>query len=124
MPKSLQVVDANVAIIANKRDGGTYACASACAEALMELRRTGKIVLDEDNLILDEYKKYLKYKGMPGAGDAFIKWLFNNRHKSSLCSLVKITSIDVGWRRFEEFPDDVKLSTFDPSDQKFIAVAK
>lgn len=117
------VVDTNVPITANRRNGGSYACASACAQELMALRKSGTLVLDRGGLILAEYRNYLNYKGEPGAGDAFFRWFFNNRGKTDLCREIPITPIAHQWRQFEEFPDDETLSNFDKADQKFVSAA-
>jgi len=89
----------------------------------MALRERGTLVLDDDGLILAEYRKYLNHRGEPGAGDAFLRWFLNNRGKADLCREVAIKAIDHAWRQFDEFPEDDALSTFDKSDQKFVAVA-
>ena len=125
MPKGRKavVVDTNVPIVANRRSGGSYACASACAKELMALKNSGTLILDSAGLILQEYKNYLNFKGQPGAGDAFLRWFFNNRGKKDLCREVRISAISHEWRQFEEFPDDGALEDFDKSDQKFIAAA-
>lgn len=118
------IVDTNVVIMANHRDGGTYACASACAKQLLEIKKKGKLVLDSQNQILSEYRSYLNHSGQPGAGDAFFRWFFNNRGKADLCCEVEITPITHQWRLYEEFPEDPALSTFDKSDQKFVATSQ
>ena len=118
------VVDTNVAITANRREGGTYACANACAQKLMEIRDQGQLVLDQQGEILSEYKAYLNYSGTPGLGDAFFKWFFNNRGRSDLCYEVSITPIEHKWRRYREFPQDDALASFDKADQKFVAVSQ
>lgn len=89
----------------------------------MALRESGTLILDNKGLILAEYRNYLNFKGEPGAGDAFLRWFFNNRGKTDLCKEVPITPISHSWRQFEEFPDDEALSSFDKADQKFISVA-
>jgi ABC-type sugar transport system ATPase subunit len=60
-------------------------------------------------------------RGQPGAGDEFLKWLFQNMWNSVRCEQVPIT--DEPNRGFEEFPKDHELKTFDQSDRKFVAVA-
>jgi len=117
------VVDTNVAITANRREGGSYVCANACAQELKALKERGTLVLDDQGLILAEYSKYLNYKGQPGFGDVFFRWVINNRGKADLCKEVTITAINHAWRQFDEFPEDVAMSDFDKSDQKFVAVA-
>ena len=125
MPRGRQatVIDTNVPVTANRREGGSYACASACALELLAIKDRGHLLLDDQGLILAEYRSYLNYSGQPGAGDAFLRWFFNNRWKADLCSSVPIQQIEHEWRRFEEFPGNIELKDFDPSDQKFVAVA-
>ncbi len=52
-------------------------CVSSCVRRLEEVKATGKIVLDEGNLILSEYERNLRSDGQPGVGDAFLKWVYN-----------------------------------------------
>ena len=118
------VFDTNVAIVANRRDGGSYACAAECAREILEMRRHGLLILDGKGLILAEYQRYLNISGQPGVGDVFLRWIFNNRGRADLCRTVEITDISHPWRRYDEFPDDDRLSNFDPSDQKFVAVSR
>ena len=65
----------------------------------------------------------LSLSGQPGAGDAFMKWVFQNQANESHCELVPITLINCIEQDFEEFPDDPDLADFDRSDRKFVAVA-
>lgn len=116
-------MDTNVPIRANRRGGESYACASACTQELIALRNSGTLILDNHGLIISEYRNYLNYRGQPGAGDAFLRWFFNNRGKPDLCKEVVITTMNHEWRQFEEFPNDDRLSKFDKADQKFVATA-
>ncbi len=118
------MLDTNVPIVANRRDGGSYACASACAQELLALKSNGLLLLDDQQHILTEYKRYLNHSGQPGAGDAFLRWFFNNRGRRDLCVEVAINPISHAWRHYEEFPDDENLSDFDIADQKFVATAR
>lgn len=117
------IVDTNVPVTANRRDGGSYENASACAAELMAIRERGYLLVDDQDLIVAEYKTYLNYRGQPGAGDAFFRWFFCNRWKADLCRTVHIQPIIHEWCQFEEFPQDAALKDFDPSDQKFVATA-
>jgi hypothetical protein len=75
-------------------------------------------------LIMKEYLDHLALAGEPGAGDAFMKWVWNVQGDESLCERVSLsprhqdTDDD-----FAEFPDDHRLKNFDWSDRKFVAVA-
>jgi hypothetical protein len=90
---------------------------------LEEIKATGKIVLDEGYLILSEYQNNLRSAGQPGEGDAFLKWVYDHQSNPQRCDRVRITP--TGDRNtFAEFPDDPDLRGFDPSDRKFVAVAR
>jgi len=75
-------------------------------------------------LILKEYLDHLSLSGEPGAGDAFIKWVWNIQADENLCERVLLTPrFENGFEDFFEFPDDPDLADFDPADRKFAAVA-
>ena len=80
-----------------------------------------RVLLDDKNLILIEYRRNLHPSGQPGTGDAFFKWLFDNQANLEQCRRVAVT-LDPD-REFEEFPDDPALTSFDRNDRKFVAVA-
>jgi len=118
------VVDTNVPVAANR--GATQAdldCVLACIKALKDIRKTKRVLVDRLGLILREYRTNLAPTGQPGTGDAFFRWLWDNQGNPQLCRHVVVTCNGNPDRSFEEFPDDVELSRFDPSDRKFVAVA-
>ena len=84
---------------------------------------TGKIVLDEGYRILSEYQDNLRSDGQPGAGDAFLKWVYDNQWNPQRCDRVHITPTDEG-TSFVEFPNDPDLTGFDLSDRMFVAAAR
>ena len=114
------VVDTNVAIAANGRN--THAddqCQLACIERLQAVVANQVIAIDDQGAIVGEYSKHLNYSGMPGVGDMFFKHVFNNQYQGARVRRVPVTpSADEG-RGFDELPPN----SFDPSDQKFLAVA-
>ena len=116
------VIDTNVAVVAN---GHTSQAGPNCRrECIARLRRTVNelcVLLDDDNLILCEYRKRLSFSGQPGPGDAFFKWLWDNQGNPDHCRKVAVTTHSD--RGFVEFPNDLDLSSFDRSDRKFVAVA-
>jgi len=95
----------------------------ACITTLIEMRDHQRVLLDEQGLILDEYRRHLSPSGQPGPGDAFFKWLWDNQGNLDQCRQVSITPVKGGSRSFEEFPDDPDLAKFDREDRKFVAVA-
>ncbi len=117
-----QVVDTNVLVVANHRDGGSYACARNCARALLAIKNLGAIVLDDAGRILSEYRRYCCVAGQPGLGDSFIKWVHDNVGRADLVHTVSPTAVQ-GHHQFAEFPDHPDLSDFDPADEVFVADA-
>ncbi len=113
----LAVVDTNVAVVANGRDGNyDLRCRLACLDALQALMSRGRIVLDADRQILGEYQNNLKESGQPGVGDAFLKFLLVNQTNKRR---VKLVALNLG-----SFPDDPELAAFDLNDRKFAAAAR
>lgn len=116
------VVDTNVVLVANgQHEDVSQECVATCALRLQEIMKSGKIALDDGFLILSEYLKKTTPKTGNRPGDAFVKWALQNNANTSRCDLVPIT--EYGERGFEEFPEDERLSGFDPPDRKFVAVA-
>jgi len=123
---SAAVVDTNVLIVANgKNTHATGECQLACIRRLRVLREHGIVVLDEQDLIFDEYKnQHLKFSGQPGVGDAFFRHLHEKKHDAAKVELVTLTPIGNGNAQFREFPANRRLARFDRSDRKFVAAAK
>ena len=114
------VVDTNVAIAANgKNTHADLACQLACVETLRAVCDDAVVVLDDKNLIFDEYKDRLSFSGAPGVGDAFFKHVYDHMYGGKRVLQVSITPCSDRRRGFEELPDN----DFDPSDRKFLAVA-
>ena len=122
MAKAEIVMDTNVAVVANNRtDHVNTECVQECIAKLRHLRSERRLLLDDSNLIIAEYRKRLSFSGQPGVGDAFFKWLHENQVNPKHCRKVVVNPHpELG---FEEFPTDPCLSTFDHDDRKFVAVA-
>ncbi len=119
------VVDTNVAVVANgKTEQASPDCLQACLDALKSIRERGMVVLDDAMRILKEYMDNLSLSGQPGLGDAFLKWVWTHQANVTRCELVHITPKSGEEDNFEEFPADPTLAGFDPSDRKFVAVAR
>lgn len=114
------VIDTNVLIVANgKSEQASVDCELSCIDLLGQSTSLD-IVLDETSLIMNEYENHCSYKGAPGIGDMFFKYLHDNQYNpDSKISLVNIHPIDDESRSFQELPPN----NFDPSDRKFLAVA-
>lgn len=118
------VVDTNVAMVASQRhDRADEPCIHACIVRLDQIMKGGGLILDEDGLILREYLNNLGLSGQPGAGEAFARWAFDNQFTDRTVRVRITRRAGDGWRRFDEFPEVATLARFDPSDQKFAAVA-
>lgn len=114
------VVDTNVAVSANGRE--THAderCQLECVRKLKAVAVGEVVAIDDGGSILQEYLKYLRWSGQLGAGDAFLKHVFNFQYDSTRVRRVPLTPSEDHRRGFEELPPN----TFDPSDRKFLAVA-
>ncbi len=119
------VIDSNVPIVANGNSPQALPdCVLACTDAL-DRARNGIICLDDECRIVQEYMNNLSMSGQPGAGDAFMKWIFLNQANPGRCETVRITPTNHEHEHedYSEFPDDPDLRKFDPSDRKFVAVA-
>ncbi len=114
------VVDTNVPIVANGRD--THAdgpCQLCCVSKIQEIQSCGTVILDDRNLILDEYANRLNFRGEPGVGDAFFKYIFDHSYSGSRVLCVSVTPTSDDQRGFEELPKN----DLDRSDRKFLAIA-
>jgi hypothetical protein len=119
------VVDSNVAYVASRlHDKADDVCINECVKRLRGVQEAGGLLIDDKGLILREYTKKLGYSGQPGAGHAFVKWAHDHQAIPEKVRQITITqTTDAGKRRYVEFPDTAALAGFDPSDQKFVAVA-
>lgn len=116
------VVDVNVPIVAN--GGAPQAdldCQYACVTALQEIAESGMVVLDDQMRILEEYMNHLSPSGQPGLGDAFMRWVWEHQAVAERCERVHLAP---SGDTFDEFPNDPRLSRFDPSDRVYAAVAR
>jgi len=100
------------------------ACVVAWLEVLSGVRSNGVIVLDDAMRILREYMAHLSLAGEPGAGDAFMKWVWSIQADENQCERVRFSPpYENGGDDFAEFPEDPALAAFDRSDRKFVATA-
>ena len=119
------VIDTNVIAVANGfADHVDKGCVENCNDFLMDTYGNKSIiVIDNFNLIFEEYFRYANRSGKPNFGDTFVKWIFENQYNNTICEIVKVTPINDEKTNFDEIPVGVGLDNFDPSDKKFIAVA-
>jgi len=118
------VVDTNVPVVANGRaEQAGPRCVLACLAALEEVHDSGVVVLDDGMRVLQEYMDNLSMSGQPGAGDFFMKWVWENQAVPAHCERITITPRGEAPDDFEEFPRDPELAGFDRADRKFVALA-
>ena len=68
------VIDTNVAVVANgEADQAGPRCRLNCIAKLSEIRDECRVLLDNSNLIFEEYRNILSFSGQPGLGDAFLQ---------------------------------------------------
>ena len=121
-----RIVDTNVPKTANRgRDTAAIPpaevkCILACIEAVTKVVSNFSLVLDAGDEIFTEYRRQLHLSGLPGIGDAFVKWVHENRYLLPDESRVAITP---NGDSYDEFPAHDGLTSFDRSDRKFVAVA-
>jgi hypothetical protein len=120
------IVDTNVAVVANRSaQQASSDCVITCVRRLQYVMTDNeRLVLDGSWKILNEYKTHLRSEGQPGIGDAFLKWVLTNWTNPHRCDLVTINQTGHDQTIFDEFPADPDLVGFDPSDRKFVAVAR
>nr|WP_321401706.1 hypothetical protein [uncultured Desulfobacter sp.] len=111
---------ANLAIDPESIPDQLVACVQECVAAIEQIIEKGSVVLDNGGEIFNEYIGELSFSGQPGVGDAFLKWLHQNRYRFPDSDRVTVTP---SGDSYDEFPDHPELSNFDISDRKFIAVA-
>ena len=119
------IIDTNVPKAANGEatPQASPDCVRACLETVQDVMNDlHSLVIDAGWRILREYMRQLRSSGQPGMGDAFLKWVLTNQANPQRCAQVSITPVTSS-QKFKEFPVVPELSTFDPSDRKFVAVA-
>jgi len=109
------IVDTNVAIIANETEPSDemLLCCEVCVERLRRIMVSGRVALDDDGQIWEEYKPYMRWHGQLGVGHEFFKWVHDNQWNEDRCDRVTTAS----------FPEHPSLASFDLSDRKFVQVS-
>tara|TARA_R110001583_G_scaffold194614_1_gene365953 strand:- start:3493 stop:4020 length:528 start_codon:yes stop_codon:yes gene_type:complete len=115
------VIDTNVLLVANGQheDVGPD-CIKACVLKLLEARQ-GVVIIDDGYRILSEYQNKTKTNSATRVGDAFLKWLHQNKTNQKRVEQVVLT--ETAKDEFVEFPDPALQPAFDAPDRKFAAVS-
>lgn len=115
------VVDTNVPLVVRFSERHPRLLADACEQLLDDIISEGRaVVTDLAGEIMEEYFHRLNYSGAPTLGDVFVKWVFDNRWTWDASTRPDIDP--VGPYEYGVLAGDD--ADFDPSDRKFIAVAK
>jgi hypothetical protein len=116
------IVDTNVPVVANRQSPQVSPlCVIACVNKLQEIQAEHTLVLDDKWQIIQEYSRNLRSIGQPGVGDAFLKWVLTNQANSQRCHVIELKLDNQG--NCIDFPQDERLTGFDLSDRKFVALA-
>lgn len=118
---SKRILDTNVLLVADGKSTAALACVRAAKSQLEDIQQHGGLVLDASFLILKEYGNKLSPIGPNTLGNAFIKWVLQNRANPLFCEQVPLETTEDG--SFTAFPNDPALAGFDLSDRKFVATA-
>ena len=117
------VVDTNVVGTADGANPAAGAdCRLASAEALQAVMKSGHLFLDDGGLIVAEYVNVMG-SGQPEAGGAFVRWVLQNQWVQARVTRVPVTPRTGGATGFRELAAPIAGTTYDPSDEKFLAVA-
>ncbi|MDH3359870.1 MAG: hypothetical protein OEL55_03280 [Desulfobulbaceae bacterium] len=125
LPKKC-LVDTNIPIHANlvsdpaNIPADLVLCVQECVDVIHHVMSKGSLVLDNGDEIYGEYLNHLCLSGRKGLGNAFMKWVHDNRWSFPDADRVRITK---NGESFDQFPNHEGLVTFDVSDRKFVAVA-
>lgn len=120
------IVDTNVPINANLANtpkeipADMLNCVLSCIIAIECVIKQGGLVIDSGDEIYNEYLHNLCLSGQKGIGNAFMKWVHDNRWRLPDSDRVTISK---NGDSYKEFPDHEGLVNFDISDRKFVAVA-
>lgn len=121
------VVDTNVPIVANGRPDPSAGsrvpsldCRLAAIDFLQALLLSGRVLLDLAGEIQAEYARHLNPSGQPSVGDRFYLAVL----QSAPQRIERIHLPKAADGRFDDFPDNPTLASFDQSDRKFAALAR
>lgn len=119
------IIDTNVPLKAanlHPVDEIDHKCSKACLSFIKDLMESEDIiVLDKGREILKEYQKKIDTNVEDNVASLFLSWIFRNLLSEKV---VQYQITKIGNNNYAEFPTSPKLQKFDPSDRKFVALAK
>lgn len=118
-----RVVDTNVALVAKLPGGWPAELVDACEELLEHILEARlPVVTDADGEIVDEYLNQLSLSGAPSLGDAFARYVHDQRFVWDAAFRPDIGRDPNAEHRYAALGGDD--ADIDPSDRKFVAAAK
>lgn len=111
-----RVIDTNVAVIGRETTASAD-CQLKAIEFLQTMVDTHRTIVDEDGLVLTEYRRRLYAEGQPGVGDLFFRYLLDNQGNGQVVRVVNPKSARGDPLRQAFLQGN--LSAFDPSDRPF-----
>lgn len=98
-------------------------CRIKCLTKLFELITNHILLIDDQSLILSEYKGAIGSAPDETFGRSFLTHIFDNIAVPSRVQQIRISPTMANVASFAEFPSDKALEKFDADDRKFVAVS-
>lgn len=124
---SRAIIDTNVLMLASGdvelADVARLKCANKCAEFIRDFieKPLNIVVVDNDWEIITEYRNNIAtLKNGGGLAEAFLQKILH-----AICtSSVELIPLDkIGEYNYSNYPNNIRLQTFDKDDRKFIALS-
>ena len=119
------IIDTNVPLKAadlHPEDEINQKCSQACLSFIKALMDSNDVVvLDTGREILGEYQRNIDSQSEDNVASQFLKWIYRSIMMNKTIQY-KITK--TGNNGYAEFPVSQDLAKFDPSDRKFVALAR
>jgi hypothetical protein len=118
-----RVIDTNVPLVVKLPEGHPPELRDACEEMLENIIESRvAVVTDDGGEIFEEYFHQLNLSGQPSLGDAFFRYIHDNRYQWDPAMRPDIQPGEPGANTYGVLDgDDHEI---DPSDRKFVAAAK
>lgn len=118
-----KVVDTNVPLVVKFPEGHPRELIDACEIMIETIIESGApVVTDDGGEIFDEYVHQLNWSGQPSLGDAFVRYVYDNRYRWHEKMRPDIQPREPGTNTYGVLDGDDR--EIDPSDRKFVAAAK
>lgn len=113
-------VDTNILVVANGRNtNASPSCRLAVVDFLAEMMKRGRLIIDLEGLVEDEYRRNIDL-GQPGVGNLFFQYFIATASE-------RLERVSLGRDKHGEFVAFLctgDLRRFDRSDRKFGALSK